>query len=83
MQALPSRDAATSLGHRRRRLTLDGSSVCPFALRTSGGAMDRVGPSLVTRARLGDQHNLLTLGDQHNFFVHLFGTTCGLLRTGD
>ena len=75
MQALPSRDAATSLGHRRRRLTLDGSSVCPFALRTSGGAMDRVGPSLVTRAR--------RRWEEHNFFLLLFGTSCGLLRTGD
>ena len=64
MQALPSRDAATSLGHRRRRSTLDGSSVCPFALRTSGGAMDRVGPSLVTRARLR--------WEEHNFFLLLF-----------
>jgi hypothetical protein len=51
MQALPSRDAATSLGHRRRRSALGGSLVWPFGLRTSGGAMAGLGRSLVTRAR--------------------------------
>ena len=40
MQALPSREAATSLGHRRRS-ALGGSLAWPFALRTSGGAMDQ------------------------------------------
>ena len=69
MQALPSRDAATSLGHRRRRSALGRSLVWPFALRTSGGAMDRVGPSLVTR------HGL-SLGTQ----LLCFGTSCVLVR---
>jgi hypothetical protein len=38
MQALPSRHAATSLGHRRRRSALGGARVWPFA---PGGAMCR------------------------------------------
>ena len=36
MQALPSRDAATSFGHRRRRSALGASLVWPFGLRSSG-----------------------------------------------
>ena len=38
MQALPSRDAATSLGHRGRRSALGGAGVWPFA---PGGAIRR------------------------------------------
>ena len=38
MQALPSRDAATSLGHRGRRSALGGAGVLPFA---PGGAIRR------------------------------------------
>ena len=47
MQALPSRHAATSLGHRRRRSALGGARVWPFA---PGGAMCRA-PQLLPRAR--------------------------------
>lgn len=47
MQALPSRDAATSLGHRRRRSALGGARVWPFA---PGGAICPA-PRVVTASR--------------------------------
>jgi hypothetical protein len=43
MQALPSRDAATSFGHRRRRSALGASLVWPFGLRSSGFREESVG----------------------------------------
>ena len=51
MQALPSRDAATSLGHRRRRSALCGSLVWPFGLRSSSGGMQTL--SITPRAHRG------------------------------
>ena len=47
MQAQPSRDAATSLGHRGRRSALGGARVWPFA---PGGAIRRA-PRLLPPAR--------------------------------
>ena len=47
MQALPSRDAATSLGHRGRRSALGGAGVWPFA---PGGAIRRA-PRLLPPGR--------------------------------
>ena len=47
MQALPSRDAATSLGHRGRRSALGGAGVWPFA---PGGAIRRA-PGCYRRGR--------------------------------